>query len=93
MKYLLVVGALVIGFLTGCGSPKPVGEPSCWRITKVNQHGAHGFQYYLSLKKPDGRKGYLDTTIFRPYGIGDMVCIQKFDDGGISSVQYQPVGE
>ena len=89
MKNLL---AAIVMILAGC-SIKPVGQPRCWIVTGVIPHErSGGTQFYLKLKDSGiDRTSYLDTSIFRPYTVGDIVCVQKYDDNGISSVKYIPV--
>lgn len=89
MKYLFALAALN---LTGC-TTKPAGLPRCWDVTSVIPHDiARSSWYYLKLKDPEsGRTSYLDTIIFRPYATGDKVCIQKYEDKGISVVKYIPI--
>ena len=88
MKYLLLLGLML---LSGC-TTKPVGHPRCWVITAVIPHDiARSGWYYLKLKDTEtGRVSYLDTSIFRPYTVGDNICVQKYIDGGISTVGYIP---
>lgn len=91
MKHFLTI-AIVTAVLIGCGA-KPIGHPKCWTVTAVISHDvARSNWFYLKLKDPDTeQQSHLDTIIFRPYAIGDQVCIQKYDDKGISVVKYIPV--